>query len=144
MQFVHEIVIAKIRDEVWALFDNFDNMKHWQPTLQSFTPVSGTPGQPGAVTKLVYLENGRTIELIETITERKQPDSFSGTYSNEMVTNTIKNTFSEAGPGSTRWVMECEFELKGFLKLIGFMMKGAFKKRVQEDCERFKKFAESC
>lgn len=143
MKFVHEIVIAKPRDEVWKLFDNPDNMKQWQPTLQSFTAVSGTPGQPGAVSKLVYLENGRTVELIETIIERRQPGSFSGTYDNPMVTNSISNTFTEVEQGKTRWVMEGEFAFKGVLKLLGFAMKGAMKKRVAEDCERFRKFAEA-
>lgn len=143
MKFAHEIVINKSRDDVWKLFDDPDNMKHWQPTLQSFTPVSGTPGQPGAVSKLVYLENGRVVELVETIISRNQPDEFSGTYDNPMVMNTIRNTFVATTPDSTRWVMEGEFQLKGLLKLLGFMMGGAMRKRVAEDCDRFKKFAES-
>jgi len=142
VKFIHEIVIEKGREEVWRLFDDPDNMKHWQPTLQSFTPVSGDPGQPGAVSKLLYVENGRNIELVETILSRTHPEEFTGTYANPMVLNTIRNTFVAIGPNQTRWVMEGEFEFKGLLKLFGWTMRGALRRRVGEDCERFKRFAE--
>lgn len=48
--------------------------------LQSFEHLSGTPGQVGARSKLVYKMSKRHIEMIETITVRKLPQEFSGTY----------------------------------------------------------------
>ena len=53
------IEIDMPRDEVVALFDNADNLFHWQNGLQSFEHVSGEPGQPGAKSKLVF-QNGKT------------------------------------------------------------------------------------
>ena len=70
MKFKLEIPIGKPRDEVWKAFDNIENMKKWQPSLISFEPISGTPGQPGAISKLTYEENGREFSLIEKITHR--------------------------------------------------------------------------
>ena len=60
------------------LFDNPDNMKYWQKGLQSFEHVSGTPGQPGAVSKLIYKMGNRMVEMKETITERDLPKTFAG------------------------------------------------------------------
>ena len=65
---------------VVELFDDPENLKHWQPGLLSFEPISGTPGQPGAKSKLKYKMGKRDIEMVETISVRNFPDEFSGTY----------------------------------------------------------------
>ena len=65
------------RDRVIELFDNPDNLFKWQTGLQSFDHLSGEPGQPGAKSKFVYRSGKHTIELIETVTERKLPDEVS-------------------------------------------------------------------
>ena len=38
MKFRHEIVIDADQDSVWAAFDNAENMKAWQPTLEYYLP----------------------------------------------------------------------------------------------------------
>jgi carbon monoxide dehydrogenase subunit G len=142
MNFKYEVVINRSRDDVWKFFDNPDNMKKWQPTLKKFEPQSGTPGQVGAVSKLTYDENGREIVLIETISSRNEPDEFSGTYSNSMANNSIKNQFIAVDANRTKWVMDCEFKFHGFWKLLGPLMKSAIKKRTTQDVNRFKQMAE--
>ena len=69
-----EIEIDLPRGRVIELFDNPDNLVKWQTGLQSFEPVSGEPGQPGAVSKLVYRNGKRKFELFETVIERTLPD----------------------------------------------------------------------
>ncbi len=142
MKFNYEVAINRSRDEVWKLFDNPDNMKKWQPALKKFEPQSGKPGQVGAVSKLTYEENGREIVLIETISSRNEPNEFSGTYTNPMATNSIKNEFAALEANRTKWVMDCEFIFHGFWKLLGPLMKGAIKKRTVQDVNRFKQMAE--
>ena len=144
MKFKLELPINKPRAEVWKAFDNVENMKKWQPTLITFEPVSGTPGQPGAVSKLTYEEGGREFALIETITHREEPNRFDGLYENNFADNVIKNTFIEHDKDQTRWVMETEFKFKTLLmKIMGPLMKKNFVKRTQRDMERFKEMAES-
>ena len=144
MKFKLELPINKPRADVWKAFDNVENMKKWQPTLITFEPVSGTPGQPGAVSKLTYEEGGREFALIETITHREEPNRFDGLYENNFADNVIKNTFIEHDKNQTRWVMETEFKFKTLLmKIMGPLMKKNFVKRTQRDMERFKEMAES-
>lgn len=144
MKFKLELPINKSRAEVWKAFDNVENMKKWQPTLVSFEPVSGTPGQTGAVSKLTYEENGREFALIEKITHRDEPNRFGGVYENKFADNVIKNTFVEQGKDQTLWVMETKFAFKTLLmKIVGPLMKKNFVKRTQKDMERFKELAES-
>ncbi|MGH9846983.1 MAG: SRPBCC family protein [Blastocatellia bacterium] len=144
MRFSHEVVINRSREEVWRVFDNPENMPKWQPALKSFEHQRGERGQPGAVSFLVYEENGRTIELTETITRRTYPDEFSGSYTGSHATNNITNRFIPLGDAATKWEMDSEFVFHSiFLKLFSPLMKGMFVKRVAKDMDRFKQLAES-
>ena len=65
MKYKLEITIHKPRADVWQAFDSTENLKQWQPSLKKFEHVSGTPGQPGAVSTLTYEENDREFSLTE-------------------------------------------------------------------------------
>jgi len=143
MRVSFEVVLQKGRDEVWKAFDSTSNMKKWQPTLRSFEPVSGTPGQVGAVSRLTYDERGRAMVLTETITLRRHPDAFAGTYESGPAVNSIHNTFAVLSPGSTKWTMESEFCFRGFFKLMAPFMRSPISKRMRADMERFKTLLEA-
>ncbi len=143
MKFSVETEIDLPVDKVISLFDNVDNMKKWMDGLEHFEHLSGTPGQPGARSKLVFKMNTRTIEMIETITVRNLPHEFSGTYEAKGVFNIVKNKFHALPGNRTRYVSEQEFQFKGFMKLIAFLMPGAFKKQSKKYLNDFKHFAEN-
>lgn len=143
MKYTNEIVINRSREEVVQLFDNPDNMKHWQEGFLSLEHISGEPGTVGAKSKLSYQMGKRYVEMIETITARNLPDEFSGTYEAKGVWNEVKNYFTEEEDGTTKWVAACEFRFSGFMKIIAFFMRGAFKKQSMKYLESFKKFAEA-
>ena len=143
MKYHNEIEINQPLTRVIELFDNPDNMKYWQPGLESFEHISGTPGQPGAKSRLKYNMGNRKIEMIETITKRNLPDEFSGTYEAKGVHNIISNRFIPLGDYKTKWLAENEFQFSGFMKLMGWLMPGMFKKQSQKFMEDFKKFAEN-
>ncbi|HAV78691.1 MAG TPA: hypothetical protein DCX53_15185 [Anaerolineae bacterium] len=144
MKFKLDLSIIRPIADVWKAFDSAENMKKWQTTLTKFEPVSGTPGQPGAVSKLTYEENGREFALIEKITLREEPNRFDGVYENDFADNVIRNTFIEQADNSTLWVIETEFRFKTLtMKIIGPLMKKNFVSRTKKDMERFKELAES-
>jgi len=142
MKYTIETTIDLPLDTVIALFDNQENMKHWQPELQSFEHLSGDPGQVGAKSRLLYKMGKREVEMIETITVRNLPDEFSGTYEANGVLNIQKNIFKEEN-GKTHWISECEFRMSGFMKIMGWFMPGAFKKQSRKYMDQFKAFAEN-
>ena len=142
MHYKVEIEIDLPRDKVIELFDSTENLFKWQEGLQSFESISGEPGQPGAKSKLVFKMGKRDMELIETITVRNLPDEFSGTYDAKGVHNIVKNHFIELGPDRTKWESENEFQFKGFMKIIAFLMKKAFPKLSLKYMQDFKAFAE--
>ncbi len=143
MKFRHEIVIDADQDSVWAAFDNPDNMKGWQPTLESFTRRSGEDGQPGAVAELVYDENGRKVKLIETITERREPHFLAGSYKSDIGNALIVNHFEGAGEGRTRWTMYGNQSFKGIFRVLGIFFAGSIRRRNEAMMNNFKLLAET-
>lgn len=143
MKYTTEIEINKPIEEVVAKFDNPDNMSQWMEGLQSFEHLSGTPGQPGAKSKLKFKMGNREIEMIETISVRNLPDEFSGTYDAKGVHNIVRNKFIKLSENKTKYITEQEFEFKGIMKLFGLLMPGAFKKQSLKYQNDFKKFVEN-
>ena len=101
MKFKLELSIHKPRAEVWKAFDNPENMKIWQPSLIQSERISGTAGQPDAVSKLTYKQNEREFSLIEKVTGRDEPNRLDGSYENEFADNRISNVFIEQGTDQT-------------------------------------------
>ena len=144
MKFKLELPINKSRAEVWKAFDDPEKMKVWQPTLIRFESVSGTLGQPGAVSKLTYKENDREFSLIEKITHRREPELFHGVYDNQFAENSIRNEFIEQGDKQTIWVLETKYKFKTLImKILGTLLKKNYVTRTQKDMERFKEMVES-
>ena len=143
MKYTTEIEINKPIDEVVAKFDNTDNLSKWMEGLQSFEHISGTPGQPGAKSRLKFKMGNREIEMIETISVRNLPDEFSGTYEAKGVYNIVRNKFVKLSENKTKYITEQEFEFKGFMKIIAFLMPSAFKKQSLKYQRDFKNFVEN-
>lgn len=143
MRYTSEITINRPVDVVTRLFDDPKNLYAWMDGLQSFELLSGEQGQPGAKAKLVYQMGKRRIEMIETITERNLPDIFAGTYDADGVHNIVVNRFIALPDGNTRYITENEFQFKGFMRIIAFLMPGAFKKQSFKYLEQFKAFVEN-
>ena len=143
MKFKLDITIDKPRLEVWQAFTNPDNMNKWQPSLTNIEAISGTQGQPGAVSKLTYEESGREFSLIEKIILCDEPNQLDVLYENEFTDNPTKNIFIEHGEDQTLWVIEAEYKFKTLpMKLLGPLVKKNFIRRTQRDMEGFKDFME--
>lgn len=120
-----------------------DKLSSWQPGLKSFKHLSGDLGRPGARTRLVYDENGRKIEMIETVLSRDLPDTLAARYEARGVDNVVANHFHEDEPGRTRWVTDNTFKMSGIMAVMSLFMGGAFRKQTLKHMQDFKRFAES-
>lgn len=143
MKYTTEIIINKPVDDVVRLFDNPENLSRWMEGLQSFEHISGVAGQPGAKSKLIFKMGKRNVDMIETVITRNLPDEFTGSYEAKGVFNIVKNRFQKIDENKTNYISEQEFQFKGFMKCIAFLMPGAFKKQSMKYLIAFKSFAES-
>ena len=143
MKYTTEILIALPREEFIKKLDNPDNMKHWMRGLVSYELISGTPGEEGAQMTMKFKMGKRDMEMVETIITRNMPEEFHATYEAKGVHNIQKNYFKEEN-GQTRWISESEFQFEAFgMKLMAFLMPGAFKKQSKQYANDFKNFAEN-
>lgn len=144
MKYSCQIDIHLPRERVIMLFDDLANLKRWQPTLRSVEPLGGVPGQVGTQMRLRYKEGQREIVLVETITVRALPERFAGTYTMDGVHNTVDNTFDVIAADQTRWTCTSEFKFDSvWMRLMGAVAPGLFRKQTLKFMEQFKAFAES-
>lgn len=142
MRYTVSIEINAPIDEVVRRFDNPDNLREWMPGLVSFEHMEGTPGEPGAKSKMVFQMGKRRIEMIETVTERNLPSRFAGTYEAKGVYNEVGNSFSAIDANTTIYSSDQYFDFKGAMKIIGWLFPGAFKKQSLKYLQDFKQFVE--
>lgn len=143
MKMQYEAEIRASRDLVWATFDNPDNLSRWQPTLASFRHLAGEPGQPGAVSGLVYDENGKKVTITETVTERRKPHFMAGTYVSDWATSLIVNHFEEIDDNTTRFISYTNMNFKGIMKIMSVFVSRSIRARVEADLNRFKLLVET-
>lgn len=144
MKYVEHMFIERSRDRVVALFDDPNNLAKWQTGLVSMTHLSGTPGQKGAKSRLIYRMGSRTIEMIETIEDNALPNRFIATYEAEGMWNRNESHFEETDDGNTEWLMLCEFQPSSlFLRLLATFLPGTFKKQTRLNMDAFRDFAEN-
>jgi len=143
MKMKYEQIIQASREFVWSIFSNSGNLTRWQPTLRSFTHKSGQPGRPGAVSELVYDENGRKVVVTETVTERRQPVFMARTYDNDRARTLIVHHFEAIDENKTRFVSYTNMRFKGITKVMSLFVAKSIRARAEADLNRFKLFVET-
>ena len=143
MKYTTEIQVALPRAEFMEKFDSAENMKHWQKGLISYRFLDDDPGKEGSKMELQYKMGKRDLVMVETILKSNLPYEFHATYDAKGVHNIQKNYFKDVDENNTLWVTESEFQFSGlFMKLLGALMPGAFKKQTMEYLKSFKAYAE--
>lgn len=142
MKYTLEIEINQPINKVITLFNDEDNLFKWMSGLQSIEHLQGEPGKKGSTTKMIFKEGKRNIEMIETIITNNLPEELIASYEAKGVYNLAKIAFIPISETKTKYLSEQEFQLKGFMKIFGWIMPAAFKKQSLKYLNMFKEFAE--
>jgi hypothetical protein len=142
MKYAIDIIINAPIEKVTELFDNHEKRGEWMKGLISSDLISGKQGQAGAKTKLKFKMGKREMEMTETIISRNFPDDFTVAYEAKGVYNIVISRFEKVDENTTRYINDQEFRFKGFMKIMAFLMPGAFKKQSKKYLADFKTFIE--
>ncbi len=144
MRIQGEIDINKSRDIVVALFVDPNNLKEYQDGFQRKELISGSQGMDGAISKMYYKQGKRNMELTETITANRLPNSFDSTYNHKHMDNTMKCTFIALDDTTTRYSYEIEYTRINWVmpRLMAILFPGMYKKQVEKWMKQFKEFVE--
>lgn len=138
-----EVEIDRPLRDVYAAFNHPDNLPRWIQGLQRTELISGEPGKVGAKTRQIYLERGRIVEMIETITAHEPERHMSGTLEAPGMHATMHVDFVDRGDRTgIRFSSNFEGRSIGMRLMLPFI-KGALKKRSTGDLETFKRLVES-
>ena len=145
MKFTCKTTIDLPRAKVIELFNNPDNLVHWQDGFISFKHLEGQAGQVGTKSLMTYMIKGKPMEITETITVSNLPDELSGLYESTHMDNTMSNYFKVISEDRTEYISKVEYiRFNGFMvKMMAFLFPGIFKKQVQKWMNQFKEFAEN-
>ncbi len=144
MKFNGSIEINQSIDVVTKLFADPNNIKEYQEGFEKKVLVSGDEGQDGAISKMYYKQGKHEMELTETITSNKLPNSFEAFYHHKHMDNTMKCTFTDLGNNKTRYDTEIEYTRINWVmpRLIAILFPSMYRKPAQRWFDNFKTFAE--
>ena len=143
IEYTEEIEINTNIDSVIILFDNPYNMKEYMQGIESYNLISGEIREIGAKAEITAVMGENKVIMIEEIITNDLPTEKKVTYKADRVYNIVINRFEKVSENKTKFINEQEFEFKGYMKIIGFIMPSAFKKQSRVYLQNFKEFAEN-
>jgi hypothetical protein len=153
VKYTVSIELALPRERAAQLLADPEQLPKWLRGLVLHEPLRGAHGQAGTQSRIVMQMGNQTFECTETVTRREPvdlraiPSGVVVRFDREIVAkgmwSAVRDRLSEAGPQTTRWESESEYRFSGLLmRLVGFVMPGAFRKQSQQHMQDFKAFAE--
>lgn len=156
MRFIDSIEIGLGREETLRLLSDPQYLPQWLRGLVSHEPVSGTHGEVGTVSKVVFRTGSTESEAVETVTAREPADlsrleELAGEdevyFERELVAEGMRNItrdrLFEMNPRRTRWESESEYLFDSLPMRLGApLMRRAFQKQTRRHMQDFKAFAE--
>ncbi|MFG0315972.1 MAG: SRPBCC family protein [Planctomycetota bacterium JB042] len=132
IEYRNEIVIDRPPEEVWAVFSDPDRAKSWMTGLERIENLSGEHLQVGSRWKLVFLEGGEEIEVLETVTAVEPNRRFAFDLDAEPMLGHTEVRFEPEGEG-TRLVATNEMRAKGLIwRAVFRLSRTMFQARSQE------------
>ena len=144
MKFKGSIEINQPIEVVAKLFADPNNLKEYQEGFEKKELVSGSEGEDGAVSKMYYKQGKHEMELTETITSNRLPNSFEAFYHHKHMDNTMKCIFTDLGGNKTRYDTEVEYTRINWVmpRLMAILFPGMYKKPAQRWLNNFKTYVE--
>ncbi|MFE9244526.1 SRPBCC family protein [Nocardiopsis sp. NPDC006938] len=153
MKYTVSIEVALPRERVARLLADPAHVEKWLRGLVLHEPVDGEHGQVGTTSRVVFQTGNQRMECTETVTRREPadlrhiPEGGVVRFDREIVGagmwSVVRDRLTQAGPEATLWASESEYRFDGlFMRLVGFLAPGAFRKQSLRHMLDFKAFAE--
>lgn len=136
--------INKPRSIVVEMFKDPKYLGEYQEGFVRKELISGTEGQDGAISKIYYKSDKYDMELTETITANRLPDTFEAFYHHKHMDNTMKCSFISLDENKTRYGYEVKYtRINWFMpKLMAILFPGIYRKQGEKWMQNFKVFVE--
>ena len=137
-----ETSINRPVSEVFRLFNNHNRLSEWLTEVKSFEPITETENKIGSKYKMIVDNDGKIVELIETLTGYKENKMVEMNFVSGWMRKYNKFTFSESENGTK---MIAHYSIEGtnpFAKSLFLFFTRTFQEIDLNNLARFKTFAE--
>jgi hypothetical protein len=142
MKSVVELDIKAQQELVADLFMDPSNNPRWMAGVARIEPISGEPGEPGSVYRMVPKRDDRV--FVATVLARHPPDETRLTLVAPDTSVSIRVKLHKLAWNRTRIVSEETFQFTGlFGWLTALKARPAIQRAHRQHVEAFKRFAES-
>ncbi len=146
MKTITTTIIDAPREIVFLWLDDAERLKQWIPTLVEDEPLTETADKVGSTFKQVYLERGKTMELIGTVTAYTENEHMRADISGKMFDLDIDYVLKALSETQTELTQSTSISFKGGMKFIapvfGLLAKFSSKDPQGEAHARLKEMAE--
>lgn len=130
-------------DDVHKKFTEPEGALNWMEGIVKIDRLSGTPYTVGAKTDFHSVYSNKEMVISETVLEQNLPHQIKFAYESPMGYNEVELLFEQLDENTVKQTGNNYFQLKGFMKFIGFFMKGMFKKQSLKYMNGFKHYVEN-
>ena len=142
MKFHISVVIDQPIEIVWKAFIKPENMLHWTKYLEKVEVVKGELGEIGALSRLHYLEKGKSYVLEDELMSYEEGRKIGSQVSGQRMLINLE-TFLDSLNGGTKISMNWDGTSDSFiLKLIFKLMRRKMIKQAQSELDHFKSLVE--
>lgn len=142
MKYTVSNTINKPLDVVIAKFKEPEGAKHWMEGLQKIERLSGNTHEVGAKSDFHFIHRNKEMKISETILEQDLPRQIKFGFQSAMGYNEVEMIFEKLSDNTVKQTNNSYFELKGFMKIMSFLLKGMFKKQSMKYLNGFKEYVE--
>lgn len=143
VEYENSVTIDRPPAAVWAVFSDADRMKDWMIGLERFENISGEHLEVGSRWRFVFLEDGKEIEVTETVTAVEENRRFAFDLDAEPFQGHTEVTLVPEGTG-TRLTAANTVRGKGLLwRAVMRLSTAIFESRGQEHYSKLKTLIES-
>lgn len=143
MKYTLSNTINSTLENVAEKMSNPNGTKQWTENLQVIEQVSGEYCDVGSKRDLHFLFKNKEMIITETILEQNLPKQIKFAYDSKMGRNIVELVFKQTADNQIKQTSNTVMELKGVMKLIGFMFKPMFKKQSKKYMTAFKEYTEN-
>ena len=136
------VMVEKPKDHVWAKFQDESKMGEWLEGFKSIETFEGEPGTVGSKHRLKFENDGREIEMVETVTANEAGKRFAFNLENEVMYSDIEVTLVDKGL-STEVIQKEKFHGQNvFWHSLFYWLKSSLAENSKKNMDNFKKYAE--
>jgi uncharacterized protein YndB with AHSA1/START domain len=137
------IEIDKPVEDVWNLFHDETKMPEWLIGFDSIKQIEGEDRKVGSKYKLFFDENGKTIEMEETVTAYEPNRLYANSMKTDVMDTITTMNFTPSATG-TKLVVESTFTGIGVVANLMLRMGLSYiENRYKQSYQKFKELAES-